>query len=133
MLLKDYTENQIKNLIDIIKDCVQENAYTISLDENKLENIQFIEEYNINENKRINILYNLDYTNFCYGLQNMKDGIERNNLYVFCIQKELYNIEDKKELVDIYLKFNVICNDLGQYRTLVSMHKRNKPITYLFK
>ncbi|WP_297422062.1 hypothetical protein [Clostridium sp.] len=133
MLLKDYTENQIKNLIDIIKDCVLENAYTISLEENKLENTQFIEEYNINENKRINILYNLDYTNFCYGLQNMKDGVERNNLYVFCIQKELYNIEDKKELVDIYLKFNIICNDLGQYRILVSMHKRNKPITYLFQ
>lgn len=133
VLLKDYSEEQIKNLVEIIKECVRENKYTISLEENKLENIQFIEEYNINEKKRINILYDIHYLDFCYGLQNMKDGVEQNNLYVFCIQKELYNIKDKKELVDIYMKFNIICNDCGEYRILVSLHKRNKPITYLFK
>ena len=133
MLLKDYTEDQIKNLIDIIRDCVRENRYTISLENNKLENIQFIEEYNINENKRINILFSLGYKDFCYGLQDLKDGVEQNNLYVFCVQRELYSIEDKKELVDIYLKFNIIYNEGKEYRTLVSLHKRNKPITYVFK
>ena len=133
MLLKDYSEEQIKNLVDIIRDCVRENRYIISLEDNKLENIQFIEEYNINEKKRVDILFYLNYKDFCYGLQNLKDGIEQNNLYVFCIQRELYNFDDKKELVDIYLKFNVICNEAEEYRTLVSFHKRNKPITYLFK
>jgi len=133
VLLKDYSEEQIKNLIDIIRDCVRENRYTISLEDNKIENIQFIEEYNINEKKRVDILFYLDYKDFCYGLQNLKDGVEQNNLYVFCIQRELYNFDNKKELVDIYLKFNVICNEAEEYRTLVSLHKRNKPITYLFK
>ncbi|MCE5222103.1 MAG: hypothetical protein LLF98_12850 [Clostridium sp.] len=133
MLLKDYSEEQIKNLIGIIKECVRENRYTISLEDNKLENIQFIYEYNINENKRINILFDLDYKDFCYGLQNLKDGIEQNNLYIFCVQRELYNIEDNKELVDIYLKFNIICNEAEEYRILVSLHKRNKPISYIFK
>lgn len=133
MLLKDYSEEQIKNLIDIIRDCVRENRYTICLEDNKIENIQFIEEYNINEKKRVDILFYLDYKDFCYGLQNLKDGIEQNNLYVFCLQRELYNFDDKKELVDIYLKFNIICNEEEEYRTLVSLHKRNKPITYLFK
>lgn len=132
MLLKDYTEDQIKNLIDIIRDCVRENRYTISLEENKLENIQFIEEYNINEKKRVNILFGLYYKDFCYGLQNLKDGIKQNNLYVFCVQRELHNIYDKTELVDIYLKFNIICNEVKEYSTVVTMHKRNKPITYLF-
>ena len=133
MLLKDYSEEQIKNLIVIIKDCVRENRYTISLEDNQQENIQFIQDYNINENKRVNILFYLDYKDFCYGLQNLKDGIEQNNLYIFCVQKELYNIEDKKELVDIYFKFNIICNEAEEYRILVSLHKRNKPITYVFK
>ena len=133
MLLKDYSEEQIKNLIDIIRDCVRENRFTISLEDNKLENIQFIQEYNINEKKRINILFSLDYKDFCYGLQNLKDGVEQNYLYVFCVQRELYNIEDKKELVDIYLKFNIICNEVEEYKALVSLHKRNKPITYVFK
>lgn len=133
MLLRNYSEEQIKNLIDIIKDCVVDNRYTVSLEENKLENIQFIEDYNVNEKKRINILFDLDYKDFCYGLQNMRDGVEQNNLYVFCLQNELYNIEGKKELVDIYLKFSIMCNEAEEYRLLVSLHKRNKPITYLFK
>lgn len=133
MLLKDYSEEQIKNLIKIIKDCVIENRYTISLEENKLENTQFIEEYNINEKKRIDILSALDYKDFCYGLQNMKDGIEQNNLYVFCIEKELYSVNTKKELVDIYLKFNIIYNENKEYYLVISLHKRNKPITYLFR
>lgn len=132
MILKDYTEEQIKNLVEIIKDCVMENRYTISLEENRLENMQFLEEYNINEKKRIDILFNLEYRDFCYGLQNLKDGIELNDLYVFCVERELYNFEDKKEQVDIYLKFNVICDEGQEYRLLVSLHKRNKPITYLF-
>lgn len=133
MLLKDYSEEQIKNLIDIIKDCVRENRYTISLEENKLENVQFLEEYNINEKRRINILFDLHYKDFCYGLQNMKNGIEQNDLYVFCTQRELYSIEGNKELIDIYLKFNIIFNDEENYRLLVSLHQRNKPITYLFR
>jgi len=133
VLLKDYSEDQIKNLIEIIKNCIRENRYIVSLEDNKLENIQFMQEYNINEKKRINILFNLYYKDFCYGLQNLKDGVEENNLYIFCVQRELYNIEDKKELVDIYLKFNIICNEAEEYRILVSLHKRNKPITYVFK
>lgn len=133
MLLKDYSKEQIRNLVEIIKDCVREDRYTISLEENKAENIQFIEEYNINEKKRISILCDIDYKDFCYGLQNVKNGVEQNDLYVFCLQKELYNVEDKREIVDIYLKFNVICNEVNSSGVLVSLHKRNKPITYLFR
>ena len=121
------------NLIDIIRDCVRENRYTISLEDNKIENIQFIEEYNINEKKRVDILFYLNYKDFCYGLQNLKDGVEQNNLYVFCRQRELYNFDHKKELVDIYLKFNILCNETKEYSTVVTMHKRNKPITYVFR
>ncbi|WP_026886496.1 hypothetical protein [Clostridium beijerinckii] len=133
MLLKDYSKEQIKNLVEIIKDCVREDRYTISLEENKSENIQFVEEYNINQKKRIGILCDIDYKDFCYGLQNVKNGVEQNDLYVFCLQKELYNVEDKREIVDIYLKFDVICNEVNEYRVLVSLHKRNKPITYIFR
>lgn len=133
MLIKDYTEDQIKGLIKIIKDCVCDGRYTISLDDNKIENLQFIEEYNINENKRIDILYNIEYTDFCYGLKNMKDGILKNDLYVFCPKRQLYNIQGKKELIDIYLKFSIIHNECEEYKVIVSLHKRNKPITYIFR
>lgn len=133
MILKDYTREQIFNLIEIIKDCAREGRYTISLEDNKLENIQFIDEYNINRNKCIDILFDLEVEDFCYGLQDMKDGIELKDLYVFCPKRELYNIRGLKEEVDIYLKFDVIELQGNEYRVVFSMHKRNKPITYIFK
>lgn len=133
MLLKNYTEEQIKNLTEIIKDSVRENKYTISLEENKNENIQFIEEYNITENKLIDILFNLEYTDFCYGIQNMKDGIELEDLYVFCPKNELHDINGMKVIVDIYIKLYILEITPNEYRIIISLHERNKPITYLFK
>ena len=133
MLLKNYTELQIKNLIDMIKDCVMENKYTILIDDNKTESLQFIEEYNITENKFMDIIFQLEYSDFCYGLHNMQYGIEKEDLYVFCPQHELYDIKGKMELVDIYLKLYILESNFNEYRFMVSLHKRNKPITYLFK
>lgn len=133
VLLKNYTEIQIKNLIEIIKECVMENRYNISICDNKSDNLQFIEEYNMTENKCMEMLFELDYRDFCYGLYNMQDGVEKEDLYVFCPQRELYNIKGTKELVDIYLKLSILQDNLNEYRVMISFHKRNKAITYLFK
>ena len=67
-----------------------------------------------------------------YGLKNMQNGNVCNDLYVFCPVRELYNIKGEKESVDVYMRFNIIETGGGKYRALVSLHKRNKPITYLF-
>lgn len=132
LILKDYTKEMITNLICIIKECAMEDRFTISLEGSRAENMQFIEEYNINEEKIVNILSELKEEDFCYGLKNIQDGVEYNDLYVFCPVRELYNIKGIKETVDIYMRFNMIEDESGTYRTLVSLHKRNKPITYLF-
>lgn len=131
--LEDYSEEQIKELLETIKSCVRRKRYTISLNDNRQENIQFIEDYNITEKKRAEILLSLEYTDFCYGLQNMKLGYEHETLYVFCPQRELCDVEGLKSLIDIYLKFNIIKSKSGEFVFTVSFHKRNKPITYLFR
>ena len=133
MILKDYTREMITNLIHIIKECALEGQFTISLEGSKIENMQFIEEYNINEEKIVDILSEITEEDFCYGLKNMKDGILYNDLYVFCPVKELYNIKGEKEVVDVYMRFNIVETDTDNYRLLISLHKRNKPITYIFK
>ncbi len=132
MILKDYTKEMISNLINIIKDCAMEGRISISLEGSRMENMQFIEEYNINEEKLVHILCNLKEEDFCYGLKNMKDGIEYNDLYIFCPIKKLYNITGEKENVEVYMRFNILEEDGKVQRVLFSLHKRNKPITYLF-
>ena len=94
---------------------------------------ELIEEYNINEEKLVSIVYELKEEDFCYGLKNIQDGIEYNDLFVFCPVHQMYNITGVKESIDIYMRFDIIGIDDGTYRALVSLHKRNKPITYLFK
>lgn len=133
MILKDYTKEMITELISIIKECAVEGRVTVSLEGSRVENIQFIEEYNVNEEKLVDILCGLAEEDFCYGLQNMQGGIVYDDLYIFCPVTELYNIKGKKEIVDIYMRFNIIKSEGGSCRTLISLHKRNKPITYIFR
>ncbi len=132
MILKNYTKEMITSLIIMIKECVMDDRVTVSFEGSRIENMQFIEEYNINEEKIVDILTGLTEADFCYGLKNMQNGNVYNDLYVFCPVRELYNIKGKKESVDVYMRFNMIEIGDGNCRALVSLHKRNKPITYLF-
>lgn len=48
---QDYTREEIDIILDKIKSCVGNNKYTIALNENRQENIDFINEYNIRSDK----------------------------------------------------------------------------------
>lgn len=130
---QNYTREQIDAILNKIKNCVGNNKYTIALNENRQENIDFINEYNIRSDKQKNILLQLKTEDFCYTLQNIKIGYEYEVLYVFVPQVQLFNAEGKEETVDVYTKFNVIDMPNGSRTVVISFHKRNKPIDYLFR
>ncbi len=69
---QNYTREQIDVILDKIKSCVGNNKYTIALNENRQENIDFINEYNIRSDKQKNILLQLQTEDFCHTLQNTK-------------------------------------------------------------
>lgn len=54
-------------------------------------------------------------------------------LYVFVPQVELTNVDGEEETVDVYTKFNVIDLPSVSRTVVISFHKRNKPINYLFR
>lgn len=130
---QNYTKEQICAVLQTIKDCVRENRYVISKNENRQENIDFINEYNITSKKQKEILIRIEPENFCHTLQNTNLGFEHELLYVFCTQAMLFNIEGEEELVEIYTKFNIIDIAMGKRVVVISFHKRNKPIDYLFR
>ena len=70
---------------------------------------------------------------FCHSLKNTKLGYEYEVLYVFVPQVHLFNSLGEKELVDVYTKFNVIDMPSGNRVVVISFHKKNKPIDYLFR
>jgi len=66
-------------------------------------------------------------------LQNIKIGFEYEVLYVFVPQVQLFNADGVEETVDVYTKFNVIDMSNGSRTVVISFHKLNKPIDYLFR
>ena len=130
---QNYTKQEIDEILDKVKKCVYNNRYTISLNENRQENIDFINEYNIYSNKQKEILLQLEVEDFCHSLQNTKPGYEYEVLYVFVPQVNLFNAEGVEEKVDIYIKINIIDMSNGSRTIVISFHKRNKAINYLFR
>lgn len=119
--------------MQIIKDCVRANLFTISKNENRQENRDFINEYNLTSKKLKEILLGIDPEDFCHTLQNTNLGFEHETLYVFCPRVTLFNFSGNKELIDIYIKFNIVDVNSEKRVIVVSFHRRNKPIDYLFK
>ena len=130
---QNYTKEDIENILCIIKKCIECNKYTISFNQNRRENIAFVNDYNIRSDKQKRILLNIKVDDFCHSLQNTNVGYEHEVLYVFVPQVSLFNIDDVEEVIDIYTKFNII--DYGDTsRTIViSFHKCNKEIDYAFR
>jgi len=130
---QNYTREEIDAVLSRIKSCVEKGRYTISQNENRQENIDFINEYNIRSDKQKSILMQIQTEDFCHSLQNTKIGFEHEVLYVFVPQVQLFNADGEEETVDVYTKFNIIDMPSGSRAVVISSHKRNKPVDYLFR
>lgn len=130
---QNYTREQIEDVLSDIKQCINSNRYIISMNENRQENTDFINEYNIYPKKRKEILLNISVEDFCHTLKNTNKGYEYEVLYVFAPEVELYNAIGEVERVFIYIKFNLIDRVNGNMAIVISFHKLNRSIDYLFK
>ena len=130
---QNYTREEIDTVLAKIKLCIEKDRYIISQNENRQENIDFINDYNIRSDKQKSILMKIETDDFCHSLQNTKAGYEYEVLYVFVPQVELFNADGEEEIVDVYTKFNVIDLPSGSRTVVISFHKRNKPLNYLFR
>ena len=130
---QNYSREQIETVLEKIKSCVRTGRFIIAQNENRRENKAFIDEYNINSEKQKRILLNIEVEDFCHSLQNTKTGFEYETLFVFAPQVKLFNADDIEETVDVYTKFNIIERSDGNQTVVISFHKRNRSIDYLFK
>jgi hypothetical protein len=127
------TIEQVKNILEIIQDCVRRDKYIVSNNENRRENVEFFHRYNLTSARQKEIILKIKPEDFCHLKQNRNIGYEYENLYVFCPQVNLYNFDGEVGLVDIYLKFNIVnCADSKRV-IIISFHKRNYSVEYLFR
>ena len=129
----NFTPDEIKEYLDKFKKCVLEGRYSISQNENRQENIYFIEDYKIDTKKEHEILLGLQFDDFCYAVENDNIDFAHEVLYIFCKQHEL-DFWGTLETVDVYIKVNMIETRRGDlFSVVVSFHKRNFEVTYLFR
>ena len=88
-----YTREVIDVILARIKSCIQNNRYTISLNENRQANIDFINEYNLCSDRQRSIFMQIKTDDFCHSLQNTEMGYEHEVLYAFVSQVQLFNAE----------------------------------------
>ena len=48
---QNYTREEVEVILNKIKDCINDNQYIISQNQNRAENVQFITEYRLDEKK----------------------------------------------------------------------------------
>lgn len=130
----DFKPDQIKEYLGKFRKCILDDKYIISQNNNRKENMNFIEDYKINSKKERAILLGLQFDDFCYAVKNDNPKFSDEVLYIYCKQHEL-DFWGTLESVDIYIKVNMIksrsSGDL--YSVIVSFHKRNYKIKYLFR
>lgn len=129
----DFPEERIEEYLRDFRQLVRDGSYSIELNENRTENVDFMEDHDISTTKAKNMLLCLDVLDFCYAADNTKPQFAHEKLYIFCREFEIENRGDF-ENVDVYIKSNLTQTRKGNKRLyVVSFHKRNNPITYCFK
>ena len=79
----NYSIEQVSEILEVIQSLVRDNKYSISMNPNRQENREFVDEYNIRDDKKKRILLDLKAEDFCYSVNNIKEGYEHEILYVF--------------------------------------------------
>ena len=129
----DLTPDDIKAYLSKFRKFILDGKYSIAQNENRQENIDFIEDYKIDTKKEKEILLGIQYDDFCYVVDNDNEEFSHEILYIFCKCQEL-DYWGTLENVDIYIKINMTQIRNGDdFVFIVSFHIRNKPIEYLFK
>ena len=75
---QNYSKKKISHILREIQSCIRTGRYTIAINSNRQENLDFILEYNISSKKQIQILLRIRPEDFCHSLQNTRgDHYER--------------------------------------------------------
>jgi hypothetical protein len=135
---QNYSKAQIEKLLKQFKECIRDNKFSISMNENRLDNEDFIRKYNLTRPILTALLLSIKTDDFCHSLKNTNSRFGSEDLFVFIPVFALINNENSGKLrlenVDVYVKFKICCLKNCQTRAVViSFHKRKKPADYLFK
>ena len=125
------TKEEVKQILEKVKACVNNDKFRISLNPNRIENQSFINDYRLTTKQQKRMILELDIYDFS------KIDIDRKNkiqiLYFFGREYELNHKDRGLENVETYIKFTLIERNTEEMILFISFHKANYHINYRFK
>ncbi len=131
-------EHKIEDVLERIRVCVDKGRFTVDTPE-RLKNEDFLRKYLIKPSDRFTLLNSLTAKHYCESILDRKKDLNIYDeiMYVFGLKKKLkLKLENgKEETVEIYIKtqFFKMKNDNNDYTLLISFHKAEKPLRYMFE
>lgn len=122
----NHTEDEIKEYLKKLKEIIENGDFYIPNTSKKQKNKNFIETYKLNSKKQKKMLLSIEYTDFCYSIDDDDNQSER--LYVFARNYDLDCWGTQKNVL-VYIKVVIKSND---YAVIVSFHEPEKNIKKLF-
>src|SRR5665647_1493002 len=78
---RNYSRDQVEAILTTIQECIMRKHYSLSKNDKRRENIEFINHYNLSSSRQKDILLKIEPDDFCYSLQNTNPGYKHEVLY----------------------------------------------------
>ncbi len=125
------TKEEIIEILNKVKACVDKGEFRISLNPNRVDNVFFIDEYRLTSEKQKNMIIALNKYDFSKIEKDRNNNYE--TLYFFGKVYELNHKDRGIENVEAYIKFTIKQRKTGELILFISFHKAKWPIDYYFK
>lgn len=122
------TKNDVDKYLSEVHELVNAGRYQISA---RQKNQDIFTDYVFSEADARNVILSLRAEDFACAVQNEHLEHKEEILHIFGIDIKLTTrFGGSEELVPLYIKFNKIEN---HYLIVISFHKQDYPLTYIFK
>jgi len=118
----------IEYILDEMIECVEQGNFVVKQTE---KNEVFAFEFSLTDESRRNMLLSLkveDYFN-----SDESRNFPGRYIHEFCPKYNLINIDGNDEQVDVYVKFEVEEEDIGKQTVVISLHRAEKEVHFVFK
>jgi len=123
-----YDRGLVELMLVQMRECVEGDNFVIL---SRTKNDEFISEYALNRRVQRTMLLGLTVDDYC-GCDESRNFAGR-FVHKFCINIELRVPDGHTEKVDVYIKFEIEGENAEEQTVVISLHKSEHPVYYLFR
>ena len=134
MSVQKYSEQEIEEVLGQIKELVSHNKFIISTGENRVKNDEFADEFNLDKEKRKQLILKIEVRDFCACVQSPNVFKNHDDYFIFGPCFLLTDVFGDERQVQVYAKFVLATSKTTGLKTIVvSFHEAERPMSYFFK